>query len=116
MSPDEIMRALFYSFIIPGATYMGVRVWNGVIMPPELRRPIAIWLWLQAAIYAMFMVGLFLLRLWNPSQALLWFNTMLIGLQAATTIAAVVQVSRLRKVKSLLPIVLFFIAMLLLLG
>lgn len=102
MAADEVMRSLFYSIIITCGGYLGIKVWNAVIMPEQLRKPVAMFIWLQSGIYALFMTGLFLLRLWQPSQALLWLNTALIGTQAAITLLVVFRVSRLRQARSLI--------------
>ena len=51
MSIDEILRTIMYVLLIPGLAYLGVRVWNAVVMPEVLRRPIAVMLWLQSGIY-----------------------------------------------------------------
>ena len=42
MSIDEILRTIMYVLLIPGLAYLGVRVWNAVVMPEVLRRPIAV--------------------------------------------------------------------------
>ena len=83
--------------MIPGAFYVGIRVWNAVIMPSGIRRPGAVFLWLQSSIYSLFMIGLFLLRLWQPVQALVWLNTFLIMTQAVMVLVVILRLSVLRK-------------------
>ena len=75
MSADEVVRAMSYAVMIAAFGYIGVRVWNATVMPEMLRRPVAVLLWLQGAIYALIMIGLLLLRLAHPVPALLWVNT-----------------------------------------
>ncbi len=82
MSADEVVRAMSYAVMIAAFGYIGVRVWNATVMPEMLRRPVAVLLWLQGAIYALIMIGLLLLRLAHPVPALLWVNTGLILAQA----------------------------------
>ena len=115
MSHDEMLRTFLYIIIIPGSAYMGVQVWNAVIMPKGLRRPVAIFLWAQAAIYTMFMVGLFLLRLYHPIQGLVWVNTGFILIQALTIVLAIVKLLKLRRLK-ILPALLLLAFGLLMLG
>ena len=98
MSVDEILRTISYCVMIPGAFYVGVRVWNAAIMPPGIRRPVAMFLWLQSSIYALFMIGLFLLRLWQPVEALVWLNTFLIMTQAVMILVVILHLSLLRKI------------------
>jgi hypothetical protein len=81
MSIDEIIRTGMYVLLIPGLAYLGVRVWNALVMPELLRKPIAMMLWLQAGIYTLFMAGLLFLRLSQPVPALLWLNTAFIMAQ-----------------------------------
>ena len=71
MSADEVVRAMSYAVMIAAFGYIGVRVWNATVMPEMLRRPVAVLLWLQGAIYALIMIGLLLLRLAHPVPALL---------------------------------------------
>lgn len=97
MSFDEIARAISYCVIIPGAAYVGVRVWNAIVMPESLRRPVALFLWLQASIYTLFMVGLFLLRLWHPMPNLLLLNTGLIVAQALIVLYVIGRIWRLHQ-------------------
>lgn len=98
MSADEVVRTVAYIAMMPGLSYVGVRVWNAVIMPEELRRPVAVILWLQSAIYTLLMVGLLLTRLWQqPVPGLLYLNTIFILMQAAMIVLVCVRVSRLRR-------------------
>ena len=97
MSIDDVLRTIAYCVIIPGATYTGIRVWNAHVMPEHLRRPVAVFLFLQSAIYTLFMVGLILVRLWHPSPALLWINTVFVFSQAIIVIIVVLRLSRLRR-------------------
>ena len=94
MSTDEVIRALAYALMVAGFAYIGVRVWNATMMPDLLRRPVAVLLWLQAAIYALIMIGLLLLRLAHPVPALVWLNTALITTQAVVCVYGIVQVFR----------------------
>lgn len=106
MAADEIIRTLAYIVIIPLAGYVGVRVWNALIMPIDLRRHVAIFLWLQSAIYTMLMVGLLLLRLWHSVPILLWLNTVFIVSQAVVLIVVVVQANRVRAARLLQALIL----------
>lgn len=94
MSTDEVIRALAYALMVASFAYIGVRVWNATMMPDMLRRPVAVLLWLQAAIYALIMIGLLLLRLAHPVPALVWLNTALIMTQAVVCVGVIVQVFR----------------------
>ena len=98
MSTDEILRTISYCVMIPGAAYVGIRVWNAAIMPSGIRRPVAVFLWLQSAIYSLFMIGLFLLRLWQPQQSLVWLNTFLIMTQAIMVVVVILRLSMMRKI------------------
>ena len=109
MSSDEVLRTIWYTVTIPGAAYIGVRVWNAMMMPASLRRPVAIFFWLQASIYVLFMVGLLLLRLWQPVPLLLWLNTGLIGAQALTVVYVIL---RMRKGRAGLAAVVLTMALL----
>ena len=94
MSADEVVRAMSYAVMIAAFGYIGVRVWNATVMPEMLRRPVALLLWLQGAIYALIMIGLLLLRLAHPVPALLWVNTGLILTQALVCVFVMVKVFR----------------------
>ncbi len=94
MSADEVVRALSYAVMIAAFGYIGVRVWNETVMPEMLRRPVAVLLWLQGAIYALIMIGLLLLRLAHPVPALLWLNTALILAQAMVCVYVMVKIFR----------------------
>ena len=94
MSIDEIARTISYVVIILFVPYIGVRVWNAVVMPDELRRPVAAFLWLQASVYTLLMAGLLLLRLWQPVPLLLWVNTAFIIAQAAVVLVVALRMSR----------------------
>ena len=111
MSIDEIARTASYVTMILFVPYIGVRVWNAVVMPDELRRPVAMFLWLQAAIYTLLMTGLLLLRLWQPSAVLLWTNTALITLQAIVVLIVAVRMSRLRAARLIQAVVIGFVAL-----
>ena len=91
--------------------YIGVRVWNAVVMPDELRRPVAMFLWLQASIYTLLMTGLLLLRLWKPSPFMLYVNTALIATQSVTVIFVAVRMSRLRAARLIQMLTLGIVAM-----
>ena len=94
MSIDELLRTASYVVMILLVPYVAVRVWNAVVMPDELRRPVAMFLWLQASIYTLFMAGLLLLRLWEPVPLLLWVNTAFIIAQAAVVLVVALRMSR----------------------
>jgi len=115
MSIDEILRTIMYVLLIPGLAYLGVRVWNAVVMPEVLRRPIAVMLWLQSGIYTLFMVGLLSLRLWQPWPVLLWVNTSLIAAQSLTIVYIAYKVWH-NKIKPLLSLVMLLVLTILLLG
>ena len=111
MSIDELIRTASYIVMILFVPYVGVRVWNAVVMPDELRRPIAVFLWLQAAIYTLFMAGLLLLRLWQASPLMLYVNTVFIAAQALTVLIVAVRMSRLRAARLIQALALGFVAM-----
>jgi len=111
MAFDDILRTIAYTVSIPGLTYAGVRVWNAHIMPEHLRKPVAIILFLQSAIYTLFMFGLILLRPWQPVPVLLWFNTVFISTQAIIVAIVVLRLSRLRR--ALVSVVFMLVALLL---
>ena len=115
MSIDEILRTIMYVLLIPGLAYLGVRVWNAVVMPEVLRRPIAVMLWLQSGIYTLFMVGLLSLRLWQPLPVLLWVNTSLIAAQSLTIVYIAYKVWH-SKIKPILSLVMLFVLTIPLLG
>lgn len=115
MSIDEILRTIMYVLLIPGLAYLGVRVWNAVVMPEVLRRPIAVMLWLQSGIYTLFMVGLLSLRLWQPLPVLLWVNTSLIAAQSLMIVYIAYKVWH-SKIKPLLSLVMLLVLTILLLG
>lgn len=96
MSFDEVVRMIAYTVIIPGATYTGAKVWNAHIMPEHLRRPVAVFLFTQSAIYTLLMVGLLLTRLYQPQPPLLWINTVFIFSQAVTVTVVALRLSRIR--------------------
>lgn len=110
MSIDEILRTASYVCMILFVPYIGVRVWNAVVMPDELRKPVAVFLWLQAAIYTLFMAGLLLLRLWEPAPLMLWVNTVFIVAQAAIVLVVAVRMSKLRKARLIQAVMLAFMA------
>lgn len=113
MSIDEILRTVAYIIMILFVPYVGVRVWNAVVMPDELRRPVAAFLWLQASIYTLLMSGLLLLRLWQPQPVLLYVNTALITAQAAIVLLVALRMSRLRRARLIQSIMLAFTALIL---
>lgn len=115
MSIDEILRTIMYVLLIPGLAYLGVRVWNAVVMPEVLRRPIAVMLWLQSGIYMLFMVDLLALRLWQPLPFLLWVNTVFIASQSLLIVYIGVRVWH-NKIKPILSMVMLFVLTILLLG
>lgn len=114
MSIDEILRTIMYVLLIPGLAYLGVRVWNAVVMPEVLRRPIAVMLWLQSGIYMLFMVDLLALRLWQPLPFLLWVNTVFIASQSLLIVYIGVRVWH-NKIKPILSMVMLFVLTILLL-
>lgn len=86
-----------YAVLSPGAAAMGVMVWNAVVVPRGLRRPVAVFLWLQAAIYAVLLVGsLDPLIIHLPSDLLL-INAVLVFAQAMIGGMVIFQMFRLRK-------------------
>lgn len=115
MSIDEILRTIMYVLLIPGLAYLGIRVWNAVVMPDVLRRPIAVLLWLQSGIYMLFMVGLLALRLWQLLPFLLWVNTVFIASQSLLIVYIGVRVWH-NEIKPILSLVMLFVLTILLLG
>lgn len=113
MSIDELIRTASYIVMILFVPYVGVRVWNAVVMPDALRRPVALFLWLQAGIYTLFMAGLLLLRLWQPNPLMLWFNTVLIVAQAIIVVIVAVRMSKLHRAKPIQSVMLAFMALIL---
>lgn len=111
MSTDELIRTASYIVMILFVPYIGVRVWNAVVMPDELRRPVAVFLWLQASIYTLIMAGLLLLRLWQPSFVLLYVNTTLIAAQAIIVLVVAVRMSRLHAARLLQIFAIGFMAL-----
>ena len=111
MSVDELIRTASYIVMILFIPYVGMRVWNAVVMPDELRRPVAVFLWLQAAIYTLFMAGLLLLRLWQASPLMLYVNTGFIVLQALTVLVVALRMSKLRKARLIQSVLLAFMAL-----
>ena len=111
MSIDELIRTASYIVMILFVPYVGVRVWNAVVMPDELRRPVAVFLWLQAAIYTLFMAGLLLLRLWQGSPFMLWVNTFFIVAQAVVVLVVAVRMSKLHRARLIQALVIGFVAM-----
>lgn len=103
MTWDELLRILFYCTLVSGGTFTGVKVWNASMMPHELRRPVAVFFWLQAAIYALLMISLLLTINGQSSPPLRWLNTILIGFQACTVLAVAVRAARFRK--AMLPLI-----------
>jgi len=110
MSIDEMSRAFDYIIIVLLVPHIGVRVWNAVVMPDELRRPVAVFLWLQAAIYAFFMIGLLLLRLWQPSETMVWMNTILIKVQMLTAVVVAIRMSKMHAARLIQVLVLALMA------
>lgn len=111
MSIDELIRTFAYVLMILFVPYIGVRVWNAVVMPDELRRPVAVFLWLQAAIYTLFMAGLILLRLWQPSPLMLWVNTLFIVAQAIVVLVVALRMSKMHAARLIQVIALAFVAL-----
>lgn len=114
MGIDEIIRTVAYTVIIPGAAYTGVKVWNAHIMPEHLRRPVAVFLFTQSAIYTLLMAGLLLTHLYRPMPPLLWLNTVFIFSQAVTVTVVALRLSRLRN--ALLSVAFVVVTALLLIG
>lgn len=111
MSIDELARTASYILMILFVPYIGVRVWNAVVMPDELRRPVAVFLWLQAGIYTLFMAGLLLLRLWEPVPLMLWANTLFIVAQAIVVLVVAVRMARLHAARLIQAVVIGVVAM-----
>lgn len=111
MSIDELARTASYILMILFVPYIGVRVWNAVVMPDELRRPVAMFLWLQAGIYTLFMAGLLLLRLWEPVPLMLWANTLFIVAQAIVVLVVAVRMARLHAARLIQAVVIGVVAM-----
>lgn len=111
MSIDELARTASYILMILFVPYIGVRVWNAVVMPDELRRPVAVFLWLQAGIYTFLMAGLLLLRLWEPVPLMLWANTLFIVAQAIVVLVVAVRMARLHAARLIQAVVIGVVAM-----
>lgn len=111
MSIDELARTASYILMILFVPYIGVRVWNAVVMPGELRRPVAMFLWLQAGIYTLFMAGLLLLRLWEPVPLMLWANTLFIVAQAIVVLVVAVRMAKLHAARLIQAVVIGVVAM-----
>lgn len=111
MSIDELARTASYILMILFVPYIGVRVWNAVVMPDELRRPVAVFLWLQACIYTLFMAGLLLLRLWEPVPLMLWANTLFIVAQAIVVLVVAVRMAKLHAARLIQAVVIGIVAM-----
>lgn len=111
MSIDELARTASYILMILFVPYIGVRVWNAVVMPDELRRPVAMFLWLQAGIYTLFMAGLLLLRLWEPVPLMLWANTLFIVAQAIVVLVVAVRMAKLHAARLIQAVVIGIVAM-----
>lgn len=111
MSIDELARTASYILMILFVPYIGVRVWNAVVMPDELRRPVAVFLWLQAGIYTLFMAGLLLLRLWEPVPLMLWANTLFIVAQAIVVLVVAVRMAKLHAARLIQAVVIGIVAM-----
>lgn len=111
MSIDELIRTASYIVMILFVPYVGVRVWNADVMPDELRRPVAVFLWLQAAIYTLFMAGLLMLRLWQPSPLALYVNTFFIVAQSVIVLVVALRMSKLHRARLIQALVIGFVAM-----
>ena len=111
MSIDELARTASYILMILFVPYIGVRVWNAVVMPDEMRRPVAMFLWLQAGIYTLFMAGLLLLRLWEPVPLMLWANTLFIVAQAIVVLVVAVRMAKLHAARLIQAVVICIVAM-----
>lgn len=114
MGIDEIIRTVAYTVIIPGAAYTGVKVWNAHIMPEHLRRPVAVFLFTQSAIYSLLMAGLLLTHIYHPMPPILWINTAFIFSQAVTVTVVALRLSRIRN--ALLSVAFVVVTALLLIG
>ena len=108
----EILLALFLIASPPMLGYLGVRVWNATIMPQILRRPVAVFLWLQGAINSLTLFYLLMIHLFPikqfPSLAL---GTILVGLQTAVLLWVIIKLTQLHRMGMLnrLPAVLLSI-------
>lgn len=111
MSIDELARTASYILMILFVPYIGVRVWNASVMPDELRRPVAVFLWLQAGIYTLFMAGLLLLRLWEPVPLMLWANTLFIVAQAIVVLVVAVRMAKLHAARLIQAVVIGIVAL-----
>lgn len=114
MDIDEIIRIVAYTVIIPGAAYIGVKVWNARIMPDHLRCPVSVFLFMQSAIYTLLMTGLLLTHVYRPVPLLLWLNTMFIFSQAVTVTVVALRLFRIRH--TLLFVAFMVVVALLLIG
>lgn len=97
MTIDEILRTIAHLILIPSTAFLGVRVWNATTMPAAIQRPVAVFLWLQASLYALVTIELLMARLWQPAPWLFWWNTTINMAQAMTTLYVIRRAMGLRR-------------------
>lgn len=110
MSTDEMLVTVGFSLLIPGVTLVGILVWNAVVMPSMLRRPVAVLLWLQGVIYSTQMVSLLLLRLSEPSAVVAWIKAVAVLLQVMTVLVIIMRVYQLKAARLIQVLVLALMA------
>mgnify|MGYP001297445185 CR=1 FL=1 len=107
---ESTVLILGYAVLSPGAAAMGVMVWNAVVVPQGLRRPVALFLWLQAAIYTTLLVNSLDPLIIHLSFDLLLINAALVCAQALIGAMVIFQMFRLRKLlTSMLTILVAFL-------
>lgn len=97
MTTEEILRTIAHLILIPSTALLGVRVWNAATMPAATQRPAALFLWLQAGIYALVTLELLLARFWQPAPWLFWCGTAINMAQAVTTLYVLRRAMSLRR-------------------
>lgn len=110
MNLIETLDVISCIVLTPGLTFLGVAVWNAAIMPQQLRRPIALLMWMQAATCAAFLVGMILLVVELESIAH-WLRAVLVGAQAITVTLVIVRTLRLHRVLTAVLIVTLTLAL-----
>jgi len=96
MSHTELLNVIACIVLTPGLTFLGVTVWNAVVMPEQLRQPISLLLWLQAATCSVFLIGM-ILRIVQLDLFTDWASAFLVGAQAITVVMVIVRMLRLHK-------------------
>ncbi len=105
MSHTELLNVIACIVLTPGLTFLGVTVWNAVVMPEQLRQPISLLLWLQAATCSVFLIGM-ILRIVQLDLFTDWASAFLVGAQAITVVMVIVRMLRLHKYLAAILIVL----------